>query len=88
MKCYYMSDPDKRGYRKRMYGIWRTEGSFEATEQRIVDQVKNIQKKGWLSKLQLEVIKRDLTKLNNDTNRNCSGDVVNEANSVVNEANL
>ena len=41
-----MSDPDKRGYRKRMYSIWRTEGSFEATEQRIVDQVKNIQKKG------------------------------------------
>ena len=88
MKCYYMSDPDKRGYRKQMYSIWRTEGSFEATEQRIVDQVKNIQKKGWLSKLQLEVIKRDLTKLNNDTNRSSSGDVVNEANSVVNEANL
>ena len=80
-----MSDPDKRGYRKRMYSIWRTEGSFEATEQRIVDQVKNIQKKGWLSKLQLEVIKRDLTNLNDNRNRNSSGDVVNEANLELSE---
>ena len=69
-----MSDQDKRGYRKRMYSIWRTEGSFAATEQRIVDQVKNIQKKGWLSKLRLEVTERDLTNLNDDRNRNSSGD--------------
>ena len=80
MKCYYMSDPDMRGYRKRMYNIWRTEGSFEATEQRIVDQVKNIQRKGWLSKLQLEVIKRDLMNLNDEKKRNSSVDVGKEAN--------
>ena len=80
-----MSDPDKRGYRKRTNNIWRTEGSFEATEQRIVDQVKNIQRKGWLSKLQLEVIKRDLMNLNDERNRNSSVDVANEANLEISE---
>ena len=42
MKCYFMSVPSKRGYRRRMYGIWQDIGIFEITEQHLADQVRVI----------------------------------------------
>ncbi|MCH2405554.1 MAG: hypothetical protein MK200_05110 [Nitrosopumilus sp.] len=60
MKCYYQSKPDVRGYRKRMFSLWIKNGRFEATEQQLCDQVRNILKKGRLSLLQLEEAKRGL----------------------------
>ena len=42
MKCYLMSEPSKRGFRRRMYGIWQDIGIFEITEQCPADQVRVI----------------------------------------------
>ena len=39
MRCFYQNDPTRRGYQKRMIAIWREIGTFEITEQRLVDQV-------------------------------------------------
>ena len=42
MRWFYQSDPTRRGYRKLMIAIWREIGTFEITEQRLVDQVRAI----------------------------------------------
>ena len=31
MRCFYQSDPIRRGYRKQMIAIWREKGTFETT---------------------------------------------------------
>ena len=40
MRFFYQSDPTRRGYRKRKIAIWREIGTFEITEQRLVDQAR------------------------------------------------
>ena len=49
MRCFYRSEPTKRGYRKRMLGIWKELGVFEISEQRLADQARAIRTNGWLS---------------------------------------
>ena len=61
MKSYYQSQPDKRGFRKRLLTIWKENKMFTATEQRLCDQVRTILKRGWLSELQLEELRRTAT---------------------------
>ena len=64
MECYYKSKPLNetgvpiRRYRKRMYREWQNRGLFEATEQRICDQAREIRKNGWLTEVELEAIMR------------------------------
>ena len=58
MKCYYQSQLDLRGYRQRLHAFWKEKGFFQVGEQRLCDQVRMIQRKSWLSQLQLEEIKR------------------------------
>ena len=66
MECFYRSKPfDEngkpiRGYRQGMFREWRNRGGFELTEQRICDQARAIRKNGWLSELELEMIKRSV----------------------------
>ena len=60
MKCYYQSKPDERGYRKRMHSLWTENGRFNASEQQLCGQSRNVLKKGRLSLLQLEEVKRGL----------------------------
>ena len=50
-----------RGYRKRMFKIWQDLGGFEITEQRLCDQARAIRKNGWLSDLELEAIRREIS---------------------------
>ena len=45
MRCFYQSDPTRRGYRKQMIAIWREIGTFEITEQRLLDQARVIRTK-------------------------------------------
>ena len=59
MKCYLMSEPFKRGYRT-MHDIWKDIGIFEITEQCLADQVRVIKSNEWLSKLEVEEIKRNI----------------------------
>ena len=49
MRCFYQSDPNRRGYRKRMIAIWKVFANFEITEQRLVDQVRVIRTNEWLT---------------------------------------
>ena len=58
MTCYYQSQPGVRGYRQRFHAFWKEKGLFLVGEQKLCDQVLMIQRKGWLSQLQLEEIKR------------------------------
>ena len=67
MECYYRSNPiDEsgvpiRGYRRRMFNEWIQRGPFQdITEQRICDQARTIRKNGWLTELELEMIKRNI----------------------------
>ena len=67
MECYLRSKPVNengvpiRGYRQRMFRVWQEIGLFESTEQRICDQARAIRKNGWLSELEIEVIKRKIS---------------------------
>ena len=38
MRSFFKSEPNKRGYRKKMLEIWKDIGVFEVTEQRLADQ--------------------------------------------------
>ena len=60
MRCFYQSDPTRRGYRKRMITIWRETGTFEITEQRLVDQARVVRTNEWQMKVELEEIRRKL----------------------------
>ena len=42
MECYFLSQPDKRGYMKRMHQIWKERRLFSITDQRIADQIRVI----------------------------------------------
>ena len=39
MKCYLLSEPNIRGYRKRMLSLWLQKGMFCVSEQILVDQI-------------------------------------------------
>ena len=58
MTCQYQRQPGMRGYRQRLHAFWKEKGLFQLEEQRLCDQVRMIQRKGWLLQLQLEEIKR------------------------------
>ncbi len=57
INLYYKSEPGKRGYRQRLYRLWRSNGMKAASEQRLADQVRTILKKHWFSPLELEKLK-------------------------------
>ena len=60
IRCFFKSEPKRRGYRKRMLAIWREIGVFDVTEQRLADQSRAISTNGWLSEVELEEIKRQV----------------------------
>ena len=43
-----------------MFREWKDRGMFETTEQRLCDQARAIRKNGWLSELELELIRRKI----------------------------
>ena len=54
MQCYYRSEYERNGYRKRMHATWNEMGMFNITEQRLVDQKNNILKRKWPSDLEIK----------------------------------
>ena len=68
MKCYIKSSPDRRRYRKRMIAIWSEEGICEITEQRLACQARAIKTNGWLSAVEIEEIRRQITVESNREN--------------------
>ena len=73
MRCFYKSEPNKRGYRKRMLEIWTDIGVFEVTEQRLADQSRAIRTNGWLTGVELEEIQREIQGVH-ETNGICRED--------------
>ena len=59
-KCYLLSNPEQRGYRRRMTSLWHERGNHEVTEQRLADQQRLILKRKWLTETEREEIKRKL----------------------------
>ena len=49
------------GYRQRMHKIWKQNGGFNITEQRLADQVKTIKNKAWFTSEELDEIERMAT---------------------------
>ena len=58
MECYYESEPDRRGFMKRMKRNWYDRGLFEVSAQRLLDQVRVIKTNEYFSKVELEEIRR------------------------------
>jgi len=91
MECFCRSKPSDeegrpiRGYRQRMLRQWRLRGIFESTEQRVCDQARAIRKNGWLSELELEMIKR---KIDNEAQNEDSGQENGSRIEIVNEEML
>lgn len=42
MECYYVKEPGRRGFRKRRKRHWASKGSFEASVQKFLDQIRVI----------------------------------------------
>ena len=59
-ECYIRSEPERRGYRKRMLELWIARNTNEelnkVTEQRLADQVRQIKIKKWLENVEQEEI--------------------------------
>ena len=63
-ESYFLSRPvDEEGkqirrYRRRLYNIWKERYDTEITEQRLSDQARMKRKNEWITKLELENIRR------------------------------
>ena len=55
---FYEEEKIIKGNRKRMYNIWKERQSLKVTEQRLSDQARMIRMNGWLTELQMNVIKK------------------------------
>ena len=75
-RCYLLSEPEKRGYRQRLHKTWLDNNGADVTEQRLCDQRGQIEKKGWLTGVEMEMIKRELEAKVTVTNDNAVEDAV------------
>ena len=58
MFCYYKAKPDEFGYRHRLYDIWQNRNKdAKITEQNLADRARHIQRKNYMTKVQLKEIK-------------------------------
>ena len=60
MEYYYESDPEKRGYRRRMHSLWMERGKFFVKERILMDQKRVILEKGQLTDLMIEETRRNI----------------------------
>ena len=73
MESYLRIEPEKRGYRKRLADLWRQNDMVEISEQRLMNQIRQIKKKGWFSQLEIERIKRRI--MDNGECTECDGNM-------------
>ena len=53
MTLYYLSDPSKSGYRRRLHSLWKDANLLPRTEQQLADQARSIQQNNLLSDIDL-----------------------------------
>ena len=79
MKCHFLSRPfDEegkpiRGFRKRIYNIWKERQGLKVTEQKLCDQARMIRMNGWLTELEMNAIKKCMMNKNANKNDQNSG---------------
>ena len=61
MECYLLSEPNFRGYRKRMLVLWLQKDMFWVSEQRLVNQPNTIRRNSWMTELEIEQLERKVT---------------------------
>ena len=61
MECCLLSEPNIRGYRKRMLSLWQQKGMLWVSEQTIVDQANTVRRNSWMSELEIEDLERKVT---------------------------
>ena len=61
MECCLLSEPNIRGYRKRMLSLWQQKGMLWDSEQRLVDQANTIRWNSWMIELEIEELERKVT---------------------------
>ena len=72
MECNFLSRPvDEegkpiRGYRRRMHNVWKERYGTKITEQCLYDQARMIRKNEWITKLELEDIRRKILQKEKD----------------------
>ena len=45
-ECYIDSEPERRGYRRRMFRLCNERGLFGVSEQKLIDQVRQVKLTG------------------------------------------
>ena len=60
IECFLRSQPNIRGYRKRMLTIWNEKGLFKVSEAQLASQTKCIRDRKWLSSIEIEEITSSL----------------------------
>ena len=60
MKCYLQSQPERRGYRKRMHDVWKGNNMPEVSQQRLCDQLLTIKRRNWVTDVQIEELKKQM----------------------------
>ena len=80
IECWVRNEPTKRGYRQRMKRFSDEKGVFEVREQRLADQARAIRTNDWLTKVEIEEIKRDVEKENvgSDNRERLEGEIEND----------
>ena len=66
MECYYESEPERRGFMKRMKRKGDDKGLFQLSAQRLLDQVRVIKTNEYFSKVELEEIRRKVKNRNDE----------------------
>ena len=61
IKCYILTEPKIRGYRKHMLSLWLQNGTFLVSEQRLVDQANTICRNSWMTELEIKELERKVT---------------------------
>ena len=61
MECYLLSEPKRRGCRKRMLSLWLQKGMFWVSKQRLVDQTNTIRRNSWMTELEIEELEKKVT---------------------------
>ena len=61
MECYLLSDPEIRGYKKRMLSLWLQNGMFWVSEQRLVAQANTIRRNSGMTELEIEELERKVS---------------------------
>ena len=65
MECYLLSEPNIRGYRKRMLSLCLQKSMFWVSEQRLVNQANTIGRNSQMTKLETEGLERKVTESDN-----------------------